>query len=358
MTASIIPEEVLRLALLGELAVAFLALSTLAIHGLWLWRRLRADAPRLAQGHLVLSALVDSDLVLDRPAVAELSRLPRRLQRKVVQQLAVNVTGEDGDRLASVAELLGLVGAAERLCRSRWWWRRLLGAHELNVYGRGEMLPQLFDDPHPAVRAQVIEWAGDSGVEEMTTRLVLSLQDPSPLCRNTAADSLLRAGAPMLGAIARELSSRSGPRQADLLEVLARRPDPRYHKASIVAVADAMPAIRAAAAAVLGGTGGSEAASALMSLLSDTDASVRAAAADGLRSLGHQEAAPALAPLLRDQSFVVRRTAAAALAALGPGGTLLLRHHLSDEDPFAADMARYTLDVAALGLPGTIATSR
>jgi len=77
-----------------------------------------------------------------------------------------------------------------------------------------------------------------------------------------------------------------------------------------------------------------------------------------LRRLGHRQAAPDLAPLLRDSSFVVRRSAGAALAGLGPGGILLLRHYLSDTDRFAADMARYSLDVAALSPPGTNAAVR
>ena len=94
-----------------------------------------------------------------------------------------------------------------------------------------------------------------------------------------------------------------------------------------------------------------EIATALTSLLVDADATVRATAADGIRRLGHQLAAPDLAPLLRDPSFDVRRAAGAALAALGPGGVLLLRHYLADEDRFAADMARYSLDVAALRAP-------
>jgi HEAT repeat protein len=103
----------------------------------------------------------------------------------------------------------------------------------------------------------------------------------------------------------------------------------------------------------LGGVGGAEAATALKSLLVDADAMVRAAAVAGIQRLGHQLAAPDVAPLLRDPSFEVRRAAGAALGALGPGGILLLRHYLADEDPFAADMARYSLDLVALRLPAS-----
>ncbi len=343
----------LRAFLTVEVAVALVALVAVAVHGLCLWCRQRADGPRLAQGYAALAAVIDEDRGPDEDRMAELRRLPRRVQQRLVEELAVSLTGQEGDLLGTVAQSLGLVAAAQRRSRSRWWWRRLLGAHQLNVYGRGtEVLSRLFDDSHPAVRAQVIEWAGDARREELAGPLVSSLQDPSALCRHTAADSILRAGAALVDALARELSSRSGRERADLLAVLARRPDPRYLPASLAGLADDLPAVRAAAVAVLGGVGGPEAGSAMESLLVDPNAAVRAAAADGLRRLGHERSAPGLAPLLRDPSFAVRRAAGAALASLGPGGTLLLRRYTSDEDQSAADMARYSLDVAALGTSG------
>jgi len=346
----VISSQLLRVVLTVEVVVALACLVTVAVHALSLWRRQRADAPRLRRGHAALAAIA-GDPDVDQDRVAELRRLPRRVQTQVVEQLAVSVAGQERRRVAMVAESLGLVAAAQRRCRSRWWWRRLLGAHQLNVYGRGDALARLFDDPHPAVRAQVIEWAGDAGREAMTPRLVSSLQDPSPLCRHTAADSILRAGAPLVGALAHELSCRSGREQANLLAVLARRPDPRYRQAALAAVAGDLPSLREAAAALLGGVGGEEASSALQALLADADAGVRAAAADGLRRAGHQQAVPDLARLLRDPSFAVRRAAGKGLAALGPGGILLLRAHLSDDDRFAADTAHHALDVAALRAP-------
>jgi CheY-like chemotaxis protein len=275
----------------------------------------------------------------DLGRVTELRRFSRRVRRRVVEELAVSVSGEEGHCVGRVAESLGLSAAARRRCGSVWWWRRLLGAHQLNVHGGGdEILPRLFDDPHYAVRTQVIEWAGDVRREDMASRLASSLHDPSALCQHTAADSILRAGAPLVDTLVRELSSRSGQEQADLMTVLARRPDPRYREVSLAAAGDDLPAVRSAAAALLGGVGGPEAATVLQSLLGDADARVRAAAADGLRRLGDQQAAPALAPLLRDPSFAVREVAGAALAALGPGGILLLHHYLSDGDRYAAGM--------------------
>ena len=354
-----IPRDLLLAILTVELVVAGACLTAVGVHAVWLWYKTRADAPRLAQGHTALAAAIIGQPDLDESQVAELRRLPRRVQARVVDELAVSVTGEEGRRVAHVASTLGLVASAHRRCRSRWWWRRLLGAHQLNVHGGGDdMLPGLFDDPHPAVRAQVIEWAGDAQRVDLAPRLVASLRDPAALCRNTAADSILRAGAPLVDALARELTSSTGAHQAEIMTVLSRRPDPRYGAAALDAVVGDLPALRVAAAGLLGGVGGAEAGLALRSLITDEDPEVRAAAADGLRRLQLEEAVPDLALLLRDPVFDVRRAAGAALAALGPGGILLLRYYQSGDDVFAADMARHALDVAALdvaalGGPGT-----
>lgn len=351
-----ISREVLRTVRAVEGVVAALALASVAIHALWLRRRRHADRPHLDRGRAALAeALIaapgDDGVWSDR--MAELSRLRRRVQRRIVQEFAVAVTGAEGRGVGDAAEELGLVEAARRRCRSRRWSQRLLGAHELNVYGRGaDVLPSLFDDPNAMVRSQVIEWAGDARQEDLAPRLVSAMQDPSAICRNTAADSILRAGAPLVDALTREVSARSDQEQADLLAVLARRPDPKYREVALGAVTGQLPALRAAGAAVLGGVGGPDSAAALRRLLADTDAEVRAAAADGLRRLEHQPAAADIAALLRDPSFDVRRAAGTALAGLGPVGSLLLRHFLDDADPFAADMARQSLDILALGSSG------
>jgi HEAT repeat protein len=86
-------------------------------------------------------------------------------------------------------------------------------------------------------------------------------------------------------------------------------------------------------------------------MLDDPEPSVRAAAAVALGRLGHWPAAPAIAARLRDPVWVVRRDAALALRGLGPAGELLLERALRDEDGFARDMARQTLDLPEAALP-------
>lgn len=344
---------VVTLGVEGVLVVA--ALLVIAFHALWLCRRERADRPRLLRGRTALADLVDTSGPFDAalsegPEMKVLRRLPRRVQRAVVEQLAVSVTGEEGRRVTAVAEELGLVAAARRRCSSPWWWRRLLGAYQLNIYRPDDDTRlNLLDDRNAAVRSQAIEWAGDARRADLASRLAAALHDRSALCRYTAADSILRTGALIVDCLVSELDDRTGLEQARLMRVLARRPDPRYRDAAIAAAGDAdLPPRRAAAAGLLGAIGSPDAGDVLVGLLSDGDASVRAAAAEALRKLGYTPAAPALVPLLRDPDFTVRRAAGAALAGIGPAGTLLLRHHVDDDDCLASDMARYSLDVAAL----------
>ncbi len=78
---------------------------------------------------------------------------------------------------------------------------------------------------------------------------------------------------------------------------------------------------------------------------------MRAAAAIALARLGHWPAAPALAARLSDPPWGVRRNAALAVRGLGPAGELLLGRALRDDDWFARDIARQTLDLPEPMLP-------
>jgi HEAT repeat protein len=103
---------------------------------------------------------------------------------------------------------------------------------------------------------------------------------------------------------------------------------------------------------LLGAVGGDENASAVVRRLADPAAEVRAAAAVAIGRLGHWPAAPELAARLSDESWLVRRNAALALRSLGPTGELLLGRALREDDRFARDIARQTLDLPEPMLPG------
>ena len=115
---------------------------------------------------------------------------------------------------------------------------------------------------------------------------------------------------------------------------------------------DPDPAVRAGAVRRTGAIGGDEHAAAVRRHLGDGAEEVRAAAAVALGRLGHWPAAPELAAHLGDPAWTVRRNAALALRRLGPAGELLLARALREQDPFARDIARQTLDLPEPMLPG------
>ncbi|MHB8669217.1 MAG: HEAT repeat domain-containing protein [Acidimicrobiales bacterium] len=329
-----------------EEIVAVLCLVCLLGHSVWLWWGRRVTAPRLARGRVALARYLDqptSGTGID-PA---LGRLRRRLQKRVLSEVAVSLRGQQRATLGQLASDLGLVCSARRACGSRFWWRRLAAVHTLSVFGaEDERLDRMLDDPHPAVRAEAIEWAGDHPEIARTRRLVQLLGDPAPRCRRAAHDSLSGTGGELAHEpITEALLDRSPSVAAPALRLASRRPFPDQLPAALSLVADPEPAVRSAAAALLGALGGPEAIDALQHMLGDAEPSVREAAASGLGHLAHWPAAVAVGRLLRDPAWVVRCAAGHSLVALGAPGQVVLRGYREDPDPFAADMARQVLDV-------------
>ncbi|HEX5724180.1 MAG TPA: hypothetical protein VFX98_01870, partial [Longimicrobiaceae bacterium] len=153
--------ELLRWVLLVEALVVLPAVVLMFGHGLWMTAYERRAVPLLERGRAVLADLAVSPRVspADREA---LRRLPRRLQIRLFTELASSVGGSHRTHLTALAREIGLVQAAERLCADRRWWKRLRGVRLLTALGGGEaVVPALFRDPHPAVRAEAVEWAGD-----------------------------------------------------------------------------------------------------------------------------------------------------------------------------------------------------
>jgi hypothetical protein len=346
------------LLLLGLLLSA--ALAAVFGHAAWLgWTR-RADPPRLALARAALtntlaggaapaSTVPRGDAARTSgegpagsvPADRDIVALPDRLRRRLLSDLAGSVQGDQRQRLARLAVDLGIIGRAQRWARSRWWWRRLRGAHLLSsLCDEDPLMHRLLGDPHPAVRAEAITWAGDHVDTAVAERLVDLLADRSPLCRHAAKDALLRAGPAAPPVVAEHLRRGDSPNLDALLDVAAGRPDHRYQAAARSLAGDPRPAIRAVAARLLGELGGHDAIPVLELQLTDPQPAVREEAAAALGRLGHWPAASAVARLLRDPSWDVRCAAGEALAALGAPGALMLQRYSRDDDPFAADMAR------------------
>jgi HEAT repeat protein len=325
-----------------------LALLMLAGHGAVRLAAERLYAPRVRRARAALVAAVDRGRPDDETREA-LSALSAERRLALFEAFAPSLAGPEREALQAAARELGVLEGAERRCSSRRWRRRLHGARVLSLLGGGERtVPPLLRDERPEVRAQAAEWAAAHPEEAIIDRLVEMLPDPRPFTRYTVMDSLIRLGAPASGPLVRAIRGGAG---APPLEVAARIATPELADAAATRAGDEDPAVRAWVARVLAAVGGEARAESVTGLLEDDEAEVRAAAAVALGRLGHWPAAPALAARLRDPSWRVRRDAAVALRTLGGPGRMMLERALRDEDAFARDMARQTLDLPEVALP-------
>jgi HEAT repeats len=307
-------------------------------------RRRRAERP-IARARAGVARLAAGES-LGSGARAALARLPIQVQVRLIAGLSSQLAGDGGVRLAELAAGAGVVTAAERLCRDRRGVRRVRGLRVLTQVGAASAVaPALLDDRDPEVRAAAATWAAGHPSPELGARLVTMLEDEWPYCRFAAKDALLRMGHDAVAPLARRLREDPDGRVEDALEVAAGLADPALLPAALGAASDESTRRRVLAAEAFTAIGGAEAAAVLERMLADPDPAVRAAAAGGLGHLGHWPAAVALAAALRDPSWDVRRGAGLALSALGAPGELLLREALTDQDRFAADMARQILEL-------------
>jgi len=354
MIMDIAPSNALMLrSLVAEMAALVLVVTIVFGHALWLrWRHWR-DGPHLAAARSMLIDALDDESYGDATLDAELrsmfKRLPGGEQINLFSSLASSLDGRQRAALTRFAAELGFVQHAERLCRSRFWWRRLHGCRLMTLVDAGEdVVPDLFHDRHPEVRAQAAEWASTQPTPENVAALVTQLAAPTTLCRFSVQDSLLRIGTPAIEPLAGFLATHDGAEVQAALEVAVGMSDPRFLASALRLCRDEDANVRALATALIGALGGDESLPMLLELLDDTSADVRAAAAEALGRLGHVTSASALAVKLRDRAWDVRRAAALALRDFGAPGILYLRRALNDSDPYAADMARQLLDISAL----------
>jgi hypothetical protein len=336
------------LVLAGLLACS---LALLVGHGTWrvvseaYWRKPTVDARR------ALAETADR-LELTPDAAQDLRRLTTRRRIDLFAELAPSVAGAPRTALADAAADLDVIARAERWCSSRRWRRRLRGARLLTTLGGGDQaVPPLLTDARPEVRTQAAEWAAAHPDPHVVTTLTGMLDDPRGLARFTVMDSLIRLGAAAVAPLTTAIDAATGVAAVAALRVGTALADPRLAPAGRRRLDDADPAVRAWAVRLIGAVGGDENAAAVAERLADPAEEVRAAAAVALGRLGHWPAAPRLGARLGDPAWTVRRNAALALRSFGPAGELLLNRALRDEDPFARDIARQTLDLPDVSLP-------
>src|SRR4029077_13616892 len=340
-----ISRQLLNIVMLVELGLLILAVLLFFTHGLWLFfyeRRLQrlTESARDSLAHLATRGTVNVE------EIEALRRLPHDVQVIAFLEMSRHLRGAAKERLTFVAQQVGVVDRARKLCDSGRWAKRLRGARILSRLDVVDPLVQrLLSDPHPAVRAQAAEWAAAQASVTVISAMLTLLADPATQSRFAVQNALLRMGGVVAGPLATFLDTHSGRAAEAVLRVAGSRAEPSFGPAALRLSRSDDVGVRIAAARLLGAVGDEAGAERLKKLLDEDAPSARAAAAQGLGRMQHWKAAALLAARLRDPAWRVRRAAGLALRSIGAPGTLFLRRALKGDDAFAADMAQQVLDL-------------
>ena len=342
-----IGENLIRVVMLVEVGLLVFAVAFFFLNGLWLHlveRRLKrlAAAARDSVAQLITHGTVNLE------ELEALAQQPYEVRVMAFLEIARNLTGTEKERLGFIAEKVGVVDRARKLCEHKRWTRRLRGARILaRLDVPDPLVHKLLADPHPAVRAQAAEWAASQPSGDVIAAMLKLLADPATQARFAVQNALLRMGGVIAGPLASFLETHSGRAAEAGLRVAESVAEPSFAPAALRLSREGDIGIRVAAARLLGAIGDPAAAVRLKEMLGDDDSRVRAAAAQSLGRMQHWQAASLLFERMRDSAWRVRKEAALALRAIGAPGVLFLRRAINSDDRFAADMAQQVLDLPA-----------
>lgn len=343
------PDALVRMVLFAEALALAVGVVVLVAHATWWWWYERWSAGRVEAVRASLrEALAEGDR--DLAFAREFFRLPMRLQIYLLAELAPHLSGVERQSLRQLADRAGLLDKAERLCRSWFWSRRLFGAKICALVGHpATVVLSLLADRTPSVRAQAIEWALHRPEPAVVHSLLAMLADRDGRCRFAAQDTLVKLGHAVVEPLIAFLDTADHPGTLGALDVALTIADARLLAPATALVDSAAADIRARAVALLGALGSEDGVALVARALDDTESVVRQSALRALAGLGHWPAAPRVAALVRDPVWDVRRQAALCLRAFGPPGLIFLRQLRHSSDPVSSSVARYALDLAAVG---------
>lgn len=325
----------------------FVGIAILIVgHGLLLRLKEWYVQPRLTRAHHILSVLLTEGQISpqDQDWIAHLRH---EILLGAALALGPSLRGEDRQRVVELMTACGLIDRAERLCRSRLWGMRLRGLRFFTLLGGGESVaPSLLADPHPSVRAQAIEWAGDHPSQATIETLLALLAAGQTPFRFGTQEALLRMGSEVVPHLAEFLAQQHGLSAQLALEVADGLPDTRFIEPSLRLAVDPNPRTRALAIDLLGDLGGLQAEQMAVAALDDADPGVRTAALGAVAHLNLWRSGTAVARLLADDAWAVRHAAAQTLLSFGPPGRILLQQALRQDQELAVAIARQAIDLA------------
>ena len=332
---------------------ACLILSTLLRHA-FVSLRLRYRARR---GAVLLPLLCQSisDPSLREELSSQLLRTDPPVLLPMLIQLALDLRGEELQRVAKLAEELGLVRAERRRLRSPLATERAEAVKNLGLLRAHEALPALLrllvKDRRRAVRWAGARAVGEIGGRDAVEGLLAMLEDrDSGLVRN--AQEVLLETAPEAGReiVRHARTTKSASARLAAVELLGALRDTGASEL-LLELADAPDAelrtkvVKAAAALC-----DPRFLDTFRRSLSDPVWSVRCQAANGLGAIGDVDAIADLFEAMGDEAWWVRFNAASALAELGPPGRAALAEATTDSDLRLQEVARYVLQRTSLML--------
>lgn len=340
------------IAVSGALALTLaLALVVERVAFAW-WNARRTRLERLYQP-LLAKALEGDDAAQRRLAAS-----PHR-HRRLVAELLLFPMHDRRDRtlLDRARRLLGRMtppALIDRYLESWWWWRRAMALRAAGFLRLHQYTPRLvaaLDDRHAEIRAAALDGLTDSGDPAALAAVVVRLHDET-LHRGRRAAVLAAFGArcePML----LDLAAADPANRLNYARALAFTGTGAARPALSSWIADAQPAVRAAALDALQHTGlDASCTGAVVAALADPEAPVRAAAARALGGSAEPAVADRVAAHLTD-SWPVCADAARALRRMGAEGRLRLEQAAARDD-LAGTLARQMLwEDAAQCRPGS-----
>jgi HEAT repeat protein len=344
--------DVLVAVVLGLVTLAvFLMLGTLLRHAL-VSLELRRQARRRAV-LLPLLCRAINDPSERAELLAQLRRPDRSVLLPMLLQLALDLRGEELERVAELADELGLVRGERRRLRGLRATERTEAAKNLGLLRARAALPALLRlierDRRRSVRLACAWAVGEIGGAEAVRGLLAMLDDPEPGVVRRVQEVLLDTAPDAAGEIVRHAQgTESAAARRAAVELLGALRDPLASELLLELVDTPDPELRTKVTKAAAAIGDPRFHDAFCQLLSDPVWSVRCQAATGLGAISAVDAIEALREAMADPVWWVRFNAASAPAELGPPGRAALAEATTDKDSPRAEVARYVLEHTGL----------
>lgn len=327
-----------------------LVAATLAHHG-YVSLQLRRRARRGAELLPLLCQAVSDPARLEE-LTSELRRSDRPVLLPMMLQLALDLRGEELERIAALAEEIGLARSERRRLRSLSATTRAEAAKNLRLLHVRDALPQLLrliqKDRHRSVRLASAWAAGEIGGSEAIRGLLEMLDDPAPGVVRRIQEVLLDTAPHAAAEVVRHTRASENPavRRAGV-ELLGALRDPEASELLLELVGADDREIRTKAVKAAAAIGDPRFSDVFRELLRDGAWSVRCQAATGLGAIGAVDSVAELSAAMADPVWWVRFNAASSLAELGDPGRAALAEATTEEDA-RGQVASYVLQRTGL----------